>query len=115
MLSVLVQGRLTADPRTREASNGNPYTTAQLACETDGGSVLVGVIAFAAAGERLAALRKGESLAVSGTAKLTTWEKSGEQHCGLSVTAAEVLTVYVGRQRRSRSSAPGEAEHGRAA
>lgn len=114
MLSVLVQGRLTTGPRTREAANGNAFTTAQLACDTDGGSVLVSVIAFGVAGERLAELRKGESVAASGNAKLTTWEKSGEQHSGLSVTAAEVLSVYVSRQRR-KSAAAQEDDHERVA
>ena len=112
MLSVLVQGKLTADPRTREASNGNAYATASLACDTANGSVLVGLIAFGVAGERLAVLHKGDSVAATGEAKLSAWEKAGEQHHGLSVTAAELLSVYVSRQRRKNAAvAPAESDH----
>ena len=104
MLNVLVQGKLTADPRRREAINGNAYTTAQLAVDTPNGSILCGLIAFDTAGDRLAELHKGEALAATGEAKLTTWEKGGEHHMGLSVTVAEVLTLYAARKRRNKAT-----------
>ena len=113
MLNVLVQGKLTGDPRKRTAANGNPYTTGLLAVDTANGSILCGLIAFDQAGERLAELHKGEALAVTGEGKLTTWEKGGEQHLGLSVTAAEVLSVYVGRKRRNKATAAQD-DHARA-
>lgn len=104
MLNVLVQGKLAGEPRTREASNGNPYTTAQLAVDTPNGSILCGLLAFGLAGERLSTLSKGDSLAATGEGKLTTWERGDEQHIGLSLTVAELLTVYVARQRRAKAA-----------
>lgn len=105
MLSCLVQGKLATEPRTREASNGKPYVTASLACDTSNGSILVGLLAFGLAGERLAAMHKGDAIAATGEGKLTTWERDGESQHGLSVTVAELLTVYVARQRRAKAAA----------
>jgi hypothetical protein len=104
MLNCLIQGKLTGEPRTRTAANGNPYTTVTVGVDTANGSILCGVIAFDLAGERLADLHKGDGIAATGEGKLTTWEKGGEQHLGLSVTAAEVLTVHVARKRRTRAA-----------
>lgn len=105
MLSVLLQGALTADPVTRTSSKGSAYATAQLrAAGEDGEAVWCGVIAFdAAAVADLAALKAGDSAAIAGLASLNRWEsKGGEQRCGLKVTAQRVLSVYqAGKQRRS--------------
>jgi len=65
--------------------------------------MLVSVIAFAAdAVAALLALQRGDSVAIAGRAKLTSWEKAGEQKHGLSVVADRVLTVYAaGKQRKA--------------
>ena len=112
MLTMLAQGKLVSDPRSREAANGNPYVTASLACDTANGSILVGLLAFGVPAERLAALHKGDAVAASGEGKLTAWEKGGEQHHGLSLTVAELLSVYVARKRRGGSVATDHAEGG---
>ena len=48
----------------------------------------------------LLALQRGDSCAIAGRAKLTTWEKDGEQRHGLSVTADRVLTAYAAGKTR---------------
>lgn len=65
--------------------------------------MLVSVIAFAAdTVAALLALQRGDSCAIAGRAKLTSWEKDGEQKHGLSVVADKVLTVYAaGKQRKA--------------
>lgn len=110
MLNVLVSGRLTSEPQRRTAANGNEYVTATAGVDTPGGSILVGLLAFEPASERLAQLRKGAAIAAAGEAKLTAWEKAGEQHHGLSVTVVELLTPYVARQRR-KATAEREKHH----
>ena len=115
MLALMVQGKLTSDPRVRTAANGNPYTTATVGVDTANGSILTGLIAFDLAGERLAELHKGDAIAATGEGKITVWEKGGEQHTGLSVTVAEVLTLYVARKRRNKATAAHDGDNGRAA
>jgi hypothetical protein len=46
------------------------------------------------------ALQRGDSCAIAGCAKLTTWTKDGEQKHGLSVVADRVLTVYAAGKAR---------------
>ena len=102
MLSVLCSGSLVSDPRERTTAAGKAYATAQIrvpAEDTD--PMLVSVIAFnVEAVTALLALQRGDSVAIAGRAKLTTWEKDGEQRHGLSVTADRVLTVYAAGKAR---------------
>lgn len=96
MLSVLASGTLVNDPRERQSAAGKTYATALLRVPAeDADAMLVSAIAFNAdAVAALLALAKGDSCAIAGRGKLTSWEKDGEQRHGLSVVADKVLTVY---------------------
>ena len=48
----------------------------------------------------IVALQRGDSCAIAGRAKLTSWEKDGEKRYGLSVTADKLLTVYAAGKAR---------------
>ena len=104
MLNVLATGTLVSDPRERTTAAGKPYCTASLRVPAeDADALLASLIAFdAAAVSSLLALVKGDTCAVAGRAKLTTWEKNGEQRHGLSVTVDRVLSVYsAGKARKA--------------
>lgn len=109
MLSVLLEGTLTAAPVSRTSAKGNPFTTAQLRCAgEDGETVWCSVIAFhATAAEALAALSSGDAVAIAGHAAISRWEREGEHRAGLKVTATRVLTVYDAGQRRKAATAKG--------
>ena len=102
VISVLLEGALIKDPVSRTASNGNPYTTATMRCaDADGESILCSVRAFnAEVAQTLARLSNGDTVAVAGHAAISQWDKDGQHHVGLSVTATRVLTVYDAGQRR---------------
>lgn len=103
MLSILASGTLVSDPRERMSTTGKTYCTASMRVPAeDSDAMLVSIIAFASdAVAALLALSKGDSVAIAGRAKLSTWEKDGEQKHGLSVVADKVLTVYAaGKQRK---------------
>jgi len=108
MLNILATGTLTADPRQRTSAACKPYATATLRvpCE-DGDPLLVSVIAFNAdAVAAILALARGDSCAIAGRAKLSAWEKDGEQRHGLSVVADRVLSAYAaGKQRKATREA----------
>ena len=119
MLSVLIEGTLLGTPVQRTSSKGTPFVTVQLRCSgDDGASILCSVIAFqASVVEALAALAGGDTVAVAGLGALSQWEKNGEHHVGLKVTASRVLTVYDAGMRRKAASQrqEREAQNGRVA
>ena len=66
--------------------------------------MLVSAIAFAPdAVAALLALTKGDAIAIAGRAKLTSWEKNGEEKHGLSVVVDKVLTVYQIEKKRRQA------------
>ncbi len=114
MLSILASGALVSDPKQRTSTNGKPYVTACVRVPAeDSEAVMLSVIAFAAdAVQALSALTKGDSCAIAGRAKLSDWEKDGEQRHGLSVVADNVLTPYaLDKKRRAVGSKAGSAEN----
>lgn len=102
-IDVLIVGRLVADPVRRTGASGKPFTTARMGAATDGGeSVLCSVIAFGTAGEQLAALTKGDTLAIAGRATPKAWtDREGALKAGMDVVAEQVLSVYHLRKRRA--------------
>lgn len=103
MLSVLIEGTLTAAPVQRTTVKGQPFATAKIReAGEDGETVWCSVITFNAdAVEGLAALTSGDSVAIAGHAAISTWEKGGEHRAGLKVTASRVLSVYAAGKRRA--------------
>lgn len=111
MLNTLASGTLIADPRRRTSANGKDYATAALRVPLeDGDALIASLICFDEhAVTALIALTKGDSCAIVGRAKLSTWEKNGEQRHGLSVTVDRVLTVYAaGKARKAARDAEEE-------
>jgi single-stranded DNA-binding protein len=110
MLSVLVSGSLVRDPQRRTAQNGKAFATALMRCPSEeADALLISVISFTApAVKALLALKAGDSLAVTGRAKLSSWTKDGEERHGLSVTADAVLSLYEVAKRRKQAQEAGE-------
>lgn len=107
MLSVLASGTLVREAQQRTGGTGRPYATASMRvpCEGDE-AAFVSLVAFSTSAiEALLVLQKGDSLAVTGRAKLTTWEKDGEQRQSLSMVAEQVMTHYQLEKRRTRAQA----------
>lgn len=73
MLSVLVEGTLTAAPTTHTSSKGQPYTTVQMRTNCDDGETIwCLVIAFqTAAAEALSTFDTGDTVAVAGPASIS--------------------------------------------
>lgn len=103
-ITALITGKLIADPqvRTSDRSGGKSYTLARVAAATDEGSALVSVVAFGSLGEQLAAMAKGDTVALTGKAKPTAWQGKGDEglRAGLSLVADNLLTAYHLRRKR---------------
>lgn len=105
-ITALVSGKLTTDPEKRTGPSGKPFTLARMSAHDGEGHASVSLIAFGAAGRQLAALAKGDALAVNGTAKVNTWQaKDHTTHAGLSVTVDTVLTSYGLKKKRDAVAA----------
>jgi single-stranded DNA-binding protein len=112
-ITSLIVGRLIADPERRAGANsGKAFTTARMSAGTDDESVFCSVIAFGTAGEQLAALSKGDTLAIAGRTKPKAWVKDGEPKAGLDVVADQVLTVYHLRRKRAATAGDADASQG---
>jgi len=101
MIAALVKGDLISEPVERTTAKGAPFVTATVRVPAGADALLVGIATFdRTAGERLAKLHKGASVAAAGTLEATEWEKDGETRPGWRLTATEILTVYAARRRR---------------
>ena len=106
MLSVLASGTLVKEPVERTSSAGRPYVTATLRVPTEDDAALVSAVAFSdSARQALLALSRGDQAAVTGRAKLTSWERDGETKFGMSIVAENVPTLYALEKRRARATA----------
>jgi single-stranded DNA-binding protein len=91
-LYLFATGALTSDPQRREGANG-PFTTATIRATGDE-PVLVSLIAFGTDGERLFEYSKGDALAVSGRARMTSWPgRDGAEKHGISVVAEQIAAA----------------------
>ena len=95
MIRALLTGTLHADPDSRTSKTGRPFVTARLRADAgDGATVWVSLIGFGQEGERLATLKAGTAISVSGRAKLSSWlGKDGSPAAGLDMTIDELTTL----------------------
>lgn len=95
MIRALLTGTLHADPESRTSKTGKPYCTARLKADSgDNNTVWCSLIAFGQEGERLATLKAGTAISVSGRAKLSSWlGKDGSPSAGLDLTIDELATL----------------------
>jgi single-stranded DNA-binding protein len=101
-VTALITGKLIADPERRTGASGKDFVLAKVGTTTEEGDLLVSVIAFGSVAEQLAAMGKGDTVALNGRAKVTTWTgKDGGAKAGLSLTVDALLTSYHLRRRRA--------------
>ncbi len=95
MIRALVSGTLHADPDSRTSKTGRPFVTARLRADAgDGATVWCSLIAFGDVADRLASLKAGQALSVSGRAKLSSWlGKDGSPAAGLDLVVDELVTL----------------------
>lgn len=110
MIDALIAGRLFATPQRRTSKTGNPFATAKVrTAMVNGESAFVNVVAFAdAAVAALLALGEGDSVALAGELKVSTFtDKGGVAKPSLDLVAYAVLTEYhVQRKRKAVSGEP---------
>lgn len=105
MIDALIAGRLRGAVTVRQSTNGNTFATWRMAAaDKDGDSLLCACIAFSqTAINTVQALTDGDSLAVSGEAKISHWtDGQGVARDGLDIRVHAVMTAYhLGRKRKA--------------
>lgn len=97
MIDGLIAGHLIGLAETRQGKNGSSFALAKVkATASDGESLIVNVIAFAAeASATLMALDDGDAIALAGTLTPKVWnDKQGNTRPALDMVATQVLTAY---------------------
>jgi single-stranded DNA-binding protein len=107
-LHILATGALIADPARRTGSKG-PFVTATIRVATDDGSILVSIIAFHDQAERLLGHQQGQTISMSGRARLNSWTgRDGKEQHGLALVAEAIASAATARRadadRRQRAS-----------
>lgn len=113
MIRALITGKLYGSPQARTSAAGKAYTTAKLKADGKDGSITwCSLIAFGEQAERLAALKEGAALSVSGRCEVSAWiNREGEAVGGLSLVVDELATLK-GRPRPPRPRQPAAAGGG---
>ncbi|MDD5463000.1 MAG: single-stranded DNA-binding protein [Methylococcales bacterium] len=104
MMDALINGKLIKAPELKTGQSGKHYTQFLLSVSIgEEQPVVVSGIAFSDVAERIAKLGKGDSLAVIGSLKPTTWQDKAtdETKHGLNITVASCLSVYDIKKRRA--------------
>ena len=104
MIESLVSGKLLKDTELRVSAKLTPFCNFMLsvAIGEPTGTVITG-IAFNEAAERIARLKKGDAVAVTGQLKPNQWtdKNTGEIKHGLNITVSDCLSVYDIKKRKN--------------
>ena len=103
MIDALINGKLIKDTALKTSANGNNYCNFMLSVSVgEPNPIVITGIAFNETAEKIALLKKGDSLTVTGSLKPSQWQDktNGETKHGLNVTVSACLTVYEVKKRR---------------
>ena len=103
MIDALINGKLAKDTQLKTSANGNLYCHFSLIVAIgEPTPIFITGIAFNENAERIARLKKGDALSVTGSLKPSEWtdKTTGETKHGLNVTVSDCLSVYEVKKRR---------------
>ncbi len=102
-MHLLATGALVSDPARRTGASGAEFATATLRVSTDGGAILVSLIAFRDRAAALLELKQGDAVAASGRASLRSWTgKDGVEKHGMSIAVDKIASAAAARQADAR-------------
>lgn len=109
-ITALITGKLIADPERRTGASGKHFTVARLTAHDGDAESVIGLVAFGSLAAQLEAMNKGDAVAITGRARLSTWTtRDGTSKTGLNVTVDRMLTAYHLRRKRQAVAAERDA------
>ena len=109
MIDALLTGRLHTPAQARTSKTGKTFVVCRLTvADADQQRQFINVIAFREpVCDALLALDVGDSVAVAGPLKCSTWtNRDGEAKIGCDLTAEEVMSLYGLKRKREKSRQP---------
>jgi single-stranded DNA-binding protein len=106
MIDALITGTLFKQAEARQSKAGKTFVTAKLTvADADQQRQFVNLIAFREpVCDALLALNAGDSVAVTGPLKVSTWtDKNGETRISYDLTAEGAMTLYAVRKKRNQT------------
>lgn len=116
MLDALISGKFIKQPELKTSQNNKPYCQFLMSVHVgEPENIVVSGIAFGNHAERLAKLGKGDAISVIGALKPTQWQdkNTNETKHGLSVTVADVLSVYDIKKKRNAEASENSTQQGK--
>jgi single-strand DNA-binding protein len=104
MIDALISGKLIKDCELKTSASGCEYCNFLLSVHAgDPAPIVISGISFGEVAVKIARLKKGDALTVSGALKPSEWidKTSGETKHGLSVTVSNGLSVYDIKKRKA--------------
>jgi single-strand DNA-binding protein len=103
MIESLINGKLLRDTELRTGNSAKYCNFLLSVAVGEPSPIVVSGIAFNEIAERIATLKKGDALTVTGTLKPNQWQDktSGETKHGLCVTVSDCLSVYDVKKRKA--------------
>jgi single-stranded DNA-binding protein len=105
MIEALISGKIIKQPELRTGQSGKPYCQFLMTVHVgEPESIVISGIAFGSHAERITKLGKSDAVSVIGALKPTEWrdKTTNEAKHGLSVTVANVLSVYEIETKKAR-------------
>ncbi len=102
MIESLISGKLFRECETKTSNNDKTYCNFMLSVMVgEPQPIIVSGVAFGEVAEQIAALKKGDAIAVAGSLKPSQWtdKASGETKHGLNVTVQKFITAYDARRK----------------
>lgn len=109
MLDVLCSGKLIRDPQLKTAKTGTAYCQFLLSALTgEQENAVISGVAFGDVAEKIGRLTKGDSLAVIGSLKPSSWndKATGELKHGLEIKVSNSLSLFDIKNRRAENNQP---------
>ncbi len=103
MIDSLISGKLLRDTELKTSAKQTPFCNFMLSVSIgEPTPTVISGIAFNEHAERIAKLKKGDALAVTGSLKPSQWadKTTGETKHGLNITVSDCLSVYDIKQRK---------------
>lgn len=113
MIDALISGKLIRDPQLKTGPSGKNYCQFLIVSTESDVQTIIGGIAFVDIAERIAKLKKGDALSVTGSLNTSEWidKTTGETKHGLNIVVNNALSIYDIKKRRPTQDAAPKADN----
>jgi single-strand DNA-binding protein len=104
MIDALINGKLFRDTELKTSAKQTHFCNFMLSVSVgEPTAIIISGIAFNEAAEKIAKLKKGDAVSLTGSLKPSQWQDktTGETKHGLNITVSDCLSLYDIKQRKA--------------